>query len=112
MTDYAVLLRDSRARTARVVFELTGVINEIIDASTLANLDDEHDPEGATVAFERAQVAVLLERAHAQLLEVDDALDRLRSGTYGVCERCGRPIPGERLEAKPATRVCVGCAAH
>lgn len=111
MADYALLLHDSRARTARVVFELTGVINEIIDSSTLANLDDEHDPEGATVAFERAQVAVLLERAHEQLLECDEALDRIRLGTYGRCERCGSTIPPERLEAKPATRVCVGCAA-
>jgi DnaK suppressor protein len=112
MADYTLLLRDSRERTARAVFELTGVIKEIIDSSTLANLDDEHDPEGATVAFERAQVAVLLERAHHQLREVDEALGRIRLGTYGHCEVCGSAIPAERLEAKPATRVCVACAAE
>jgi RNA polymerase-binding transcription factor DksA len=110
MADYAVLLQDARARTVRMVFELTGVVDEIIDASSLANLDDEHDPEGATVAFERAQASELLGRAQAQLAEVDAALGRLRRGTYGVCERCGTKIPADRLEAQPATRCCVGCA--
>jgi DnaK suppressor protein len=110
MADYATLLYDARARTARLVFELSGVFDEIVDASAAANLDDEHDPEGATVAFERAQVSVLLERAREQLHEVDEAMTRLQQGSYGICERCGKAIPGERLEAQPATRRCVGCA--
>lgn len=110
MTDYEALLRDARERALRLVFELTGVFNEIVDSSDLANLDDEHDPEGATVAFERAQISVLLERAQSQLAEVDAALKRLHQGVYGVCEHCGMDIPAERLEAQPATRVCVGCA--
>ena len=67
----ATTLRDARVRTARLVTELSGVFAEIVDVSALANLDDEHDPEGATVAFERAQVFELLERARAQLREVD-----------------------------------------
>jgi RNA polymerase-binding transcription factor DksA len=105
-------LRAARARTARLIVELTGIFDEIVDASALANLDDEHDPEGATVAFERAQVSELLERARAQLIEIDAALRRLDRGEYGRCERCGVTIPADRLEAQPATRVCVGCAAR
>ena len=90
--------------------ELTGVLAAIVDASKNANLDDEHDPEGATVAFEREQVSALLERAQQQVADLDDALNRVERGTYGTCERCGAPIPAERLEAQPATRTCVACA--
>ena len=42
--------------------------------------------------------------------ELEDALERLEAGTYGVCESCGRPIAIERLEALPETRLCIDCA--
>jgi DnaK suppressor protein len=108
----ATTLHDARDRAARRVEELTEILAGIVDASTNANLDDEHDPEGATVAFEREQTAALLERAHAQLTDFDAALARVATGTYGTCEQCGAPIPAERLEAQPATRTCVGCASE
>jgi RNA polymerase-binding protein DksA len=111
MREADVALRDARDRTARLVDELTGVFDQIVNASDSANLDDEHDPEGATVAFERAQVAELLERARVRLTEIDAALRRFEGGAYGVCESCGTEIPGERLEAQPAARRCVDCAA-
>ena len=69
-----------------------------------ANGDDEHDPEGSTVAFERARVAALLTDAESNLKDLDWAL------SYSVCEVCGREIARERLEALPATRSCVVCA--
>jgi len=42
--------------------------------------------------------------------ELEDALERLEAGTYGICESCGRPIDIERLEALPQTRLCIDCA--
>ena len=42
-----------------------------------------------------------------QLIEVNDALERIRQGSYGVCEGSGRPIPKKRLEAFPAARFCI-----
>ncbi len=42
-----------------------------------------------------------------QLLEIDDALDRIKRGTYGICEGSGKPIPKKRLEAFPAARFCI-----
>ena len=74
------------------------------------NGDDEHDPEGSTVGFERAQVAALLTRAETNLQELDRALARLTDGSYAHCEVCGGAIAPARLEALPATRTCVGCA--
>jgi DnaK suppressor protein len=112
MTDATTRLRDARARTAARIAELRSAFDEIVESSDTANLDDEHDPEGATVGFERAQVSALLARARTQLAEIDAAAERLRRGTYGACESCGRPIPDARLAAQPAARRCVDCAAR
>jgi DnaK suppressor protein len=72
--------------------------------------DDEHDPEGTTIAFERAQVTALLERARRRVADLDDALLRLEAGDYGLCESCGGGIAPERLEARPSARTCMACA--
>ncbi|KRC52869.1 MULTISPECIES: TraR/DksA family transcriptional regulator [unclassified Nocardioides] len=83
----------------------------IVAASRDTNADDEHDPEGATIAFERAQVDAVARLARHQLLELDAALARLAAGTYGACEACGLPISPERLDVRPAARTCIACAA-
>lgn len=75
-----------------------------------ANSDDEHDPEGSTVAFERARVAALLTDAESHLADLERARARLAAGDYAVCEVCGRDIAPERLDALPATRTCFACA--
>jgi DnaK suppressor protein len=49
----------------------------------------------------------LLEDLQHQLEEVDHALEKIREGSYGICEKTGRPIPVERLEAYPAARTVV-----
>jgi DnaK suppressor protein len=82
----------------------------MIDASRDTNADDEHDPEGATIAFERSQVDALVRQAREHLVEIDAALERLVDGSYGTCERCGEPIAAARLEARPTARTCVTCA--
>jgi DnaK suppressor protein len=104
-------LSDARARAAHRVRELTEALAGVVAASESANLDDEHDPEGSTVGFERAQLATLLDDARTRVLELDAACERLRNDTYGICEVCGAKIPPARLEARPATRRCVSCAA-
>ncbi|MEO0010109.1 MAG: TraR/DksA C4-type zinc finger protein [candidate division WOR-3 bacterium] len=43
------------------------------------------------------------------LREIDAALDRIARGTYGICERCGEPIPLARLEVIPYARLCMKC---
>lgn len=84
-------------------------LTSIREVSTWTGTDDEHDPEGATIAFERAQVRGLLEAADQELAELDRAAARLDQGTYGRCERCGGPIAPERLDALPATTTCITC---
>lgn len=89
---------------------LRGDVRGIVEASRGSNADDEHDPEGATIAFERAQTEALAGQAATDLAEFDAALARLDDGTYGICEVCGRPIAPARLEARPAARRCIHCA--
>jgi DnaK suppressor protein len=85
-------------------------LEALFTASRDSNADDEHDPEGATIGFERAQLTALLAAARRRIAEVDDALRRVDAATYGVCERCGRPIGAERLAVRPFARHCIACA--
>jgi DnaK suppressor protein len=94
------------ARIAALERDFTG----IVAAADAANADDEHDPEGATIAYERQHIATLLAEARQQLTGIAAALSRLEDGSYGRCERCGQPIPAERLAARPAATTCVSCA--
>ena len=103
-------LHVEREQTLTRLAGLTHDFDEVVAASRDTNADDEHDPEGATIAFERSQVATLVRQARHDLGEIDDALRRIGQGTYGVCEDCGGPIGEGRLDARPATRWCIACA--
>ena len=96
------------SRLARLEREQAG----IIAAAQSANADDEHDPEGATIAFEREHTAALAARAREHLADLDAALARLDAGRYGTCVRCGAPVSPARLEARPAAATCIACASR
>lgn len=110
MTDHARRLATRRAETLAAIDALSGRLDGIIDASRYETNDDEHDPEGVTVAFERAQTASLLAMANTELRALDAADARLAAGTYGVCARCGGRIAAARLDALPTAERCIGCA--
>jgi DnaK suppressor protein len=105
----AALLAE-RERTASRLAGLERDFTSSVEAADMANADDEHDPEGATLAFERQHVASLKDRARDQLSQIDAALGRLDAGSYGLCGSCGRPIAPERLAARPAAPECINCA--
>jgi len=111
VTDPTERLQAERAATAAQLAALTRSFDDVVESIEDVGNDDEHDPDGATIAFERAQVIALRRQAEANLAEVDAALTRVAAGTYGVCESCGRPIGPDRLDALPTTRTCVTCAA-
>src|SRR5207342_3908416 len=104
-----VLLAE-RARARERVAALEREFAGLSEAASSAGTDDEHDPEGATLAFERQHAAALLEAAREQMAAVDAALRRLDEGRYGVCDRCGQPIGADRLAARPAATACIRCA--
>ena len=103
-------LAGERVAALAQIEALTREFDEVVAASKASNADDEHDPEGATIAFERQQVVALLDQARRRLADVEAALARRDAGGYGTCESCGRPIAAERLAARPAARTCIACA--
>jgi DnaK suppressor protein len=103
-------LGEERTAALAQIAALTREFDEVVAASKASNADDEHDPEGATIAFERQQVVALLEQARQRLADVEAALAHREAGDYGICENCGRPIAPERLAARPAARTCIDCA--
>lgn len=99
-----------RAATQRRIAALTARFTDIAEGSEFTTDDDEHDPEGSTIAFERAQVSALLADARQDLDDLTEAAQRLEDGTYGVCVRCGSPIAEARLDALPAATTCIDCS--
>ena len=66
--------------------------------------DDAHEWENADVR--EAELAEAMD----ELNGIDEALQRIAQGSYGICERCGEPIAEGRLEALPAAVLCIACA--
>ena len=110
MDDIRAALLRKREQVRAEIATLDADLHALFEASRSSNADDEHDPEGSTIAYERAQLTAVLDAARRHLADVGDALDRLDAGGYGVCEVCGGPIPAARLEVRPFARTCVGCA--
>ncbi|MDA8324019.1 MAG: TraR/DksA C4-type zinc finger protein [Actinomycetota bacterium] len=107
----AALAADRAATVTRLAAlerDFAAIVESV--ASGQAGGDDEHDPEGSTIAFERQHVAALIDQARSHLGAVDAALARLEDGSYGRCERCGQPIGAGRLAARPTATQCVRCA--
>jgi len=112
--------RERRALRSHVLAELialeeqirslTRSFDDIVDAAAQSNLDDEHDPEGTTIAFERQQVAALLRQTTADHEAMLAARDRIEAPGYGVCEHCRGFIGVERLLALPSAARCIACA--
>lgn len=112
MDTYAARLASERTSTAERLESLRRQFGAVVAAAEGSNADDEHDPEGSTIAYERSQLAALIEQAQRDLVEITAAEERLADGTYGVCARCGHSIPVGRLEARPIARTCVDCASR
>jgi len=104
---FRILLESERARKTLLLPALRADITSANAARQNSNVDDEHDPEGATIAFELSQAAALMQQSSATLAQVEKALGRIADGSYGYCEICGEPIAEGRLEARPWTPYCI-----
>ena len=103
-------LTAERRSCRRRIDALSDAFHAIVAAAADVATDDEHDPEGHTIAWERQQLASLLDEARTALADVERAIARLDAGTHGRCVTCGAPIGSDRLDALPATTTCVVCA--
>lgn len=105
-----VALEQERARLERSLSARAQAVRALsISQDEESGLGGQEADVASDLAEEEVNLG--LEQAdRARLLDVEDALERLRAGTYGVCERCGQPIAVERLRVHPWTRVCLACA--
>lgn len=110
--DFGGLLVLLRSRTEANLARLRADVDSVSEARRDSNVDDEHDPEGATIAFELSQASTLVQDAIQRRNEIDAALERLDGGTFGVCLSCGQPIAESRLEARPWAAYCIDCASR
>lgn len=106
------LLLVEREEALQLIADIGHDIDLLVQARHGSNNDDEHDPEGSTLAFERSQMNTMLAQSTQRLADIGAALERLDAGIYGVCESCGTPIATARLEARPYARTCMSCASQ
>jgi DnaK suppressor protein len=109
-TEFRALLDDERRRIADAIaylhedhpINMEDSVGELSGRGT-----DNHLGDMATVTFDRELDEGLEEGAQQTLAQIDRALARLNEGTYGICERCGKPIGEERLRARPWATLCI-----
>ncbi len=103
-------LEDERARLegVRATFGEEN-LGEESASDSLSELSsyDQHQADVGTETFEREKDLSILERVESELVDIEYAMRRLDEGTYGACDACGKPIDEARLEAMPATRLCL-----
>jgi len=104
-------LRKERGEVRARLATMTRDLESIFAASADSNADDERDPEGQTIAYERARLSALIQGAQAHLSRIEAATTRLQQGSYGICKVCSQPIPAARLAARPTAQTCVRHAA-
>ena len=96
------LLEAERASVARQLREHGVPDGENVEVSV-----DEGFADSGHATTERSQLLSIIDQLQSHRQAIDAALKRIVEGTYGKCERCGREIPFERLEARPAATLCV-----
>ncbi len=103
------LLLEKRREIFQNVFEIEGetLKKSRLDASGDLSSMPIHMADLGTDNYEQEFALGLMDSERKILHEIDDALDRMGQGKYGICEGTGQPIPRARLEAQPWARYCV-----
>lgn len=101
---------------ARIRIDLDGLAAEIVDLGQSQAIEaggaGNHLADDATDVMEQEKDLALRQNLEDRLRDIEQALDRMERGTYGICENCGRPIAPERLEVLPWARLCIDCKAR
>ncbi|MCL6639199.1 MAG: TraR/DksA C4-type zinc finger protein [Firmicutes bacterium] len=104
-------LLDERGKLDRMVkaMDRDGLGLSLEDSVSELSTYDNHPADIGSEVFERSKDFALREEALISLAAVDQALQRMKEGTYGICAVCGREIGTDRLLAIPSTTRCIRC---
>lgn len=102
-------LLEERERLSREIADLDADLAKSLEDSSEESPYDQHMAETAAVTLDREIDLTLQETARAALTQIDRALAKLQTGSYGYCDNCGRPIGDARLEVAPFATLCVDC---
>jgi DnaK suppressor protein len=90
--------------------QIVGDVKQIVESSKEMGQDGTQDIGDEAANMYNKQVLLSLnENERKRLKEVDESLDRIENGTYGICYECGGPISLKRLEVRPVAKYCVPC---
>jgi DnaK suppressor protein len=90
--------------------QIVGEVKQIVESSKEMGQDGIQDIGDEAANIYNKQVLLSLnENERMRLQEVDESLDRIENGTYGICDECGGPISLKRLEVRPVAKYCVPC---
>lgn len=103
-------LNEELAEARGAIDQSTSSLASFIASRRGIEVDDEHDPEGSTLAMQFSETSALLDNSRHHLDQVIAALGKIDGSGYGSCELCAQPIPLARLKARPAAAHCVPCA--
>jgi DnaK suppressor protein len=101
---YSDIRADLERQRAALLEEAGETLTNRHSVQSFPDLGDQ-----ATAEMDQNFVIRLKEREQKLLKKIDEALDRLATNTYGICERCGEEIPYPRLKARPVTTLCIEC---
>jgi DnaK suppressor protein len=108
--DVRARIRADRRRLQSLVDSLEASFADLTEAADASPPDDEHDPEGHTIAYERSRLTGQRDTYLRNIAELTAAEMRLDDVRSALCDGCGEPIPFERRLAVPTSTRCVACA--
>jgi len=92
------------ARRAALLEEAGEALNKLPGQTVFPDLGDQ-----ATAETERSFMLRLRGRERRLLKKIEDAIERIEEGIFGICDKCGKEIDIRRLEARPVTTMCIDC---
>ena len=107
---------DTQAAVAALTRERAKLVHQLAElgATETGELTGDVDfgegfADAAAATAERSEVLGIVENLRGMVSDIDAALAKVDSGTYGVCESCGEAIGADRMEYRPTSRFCVSC---
>lgn len=89
--------------------ELMGEAERTVAGMNLLKENFPDPSDRASLESDRNATLRIRDRERKLIAKIDEALERIEGGTYGLCEECGEPIAIDRLKARPVTTLCIEC---